>query len=147
MGLRLGRRGALALLAVLLAALSARAADPAGNPDAEKAAGGAAEAWLAIVDAGQYGESWDAGAALFKSALTREQWIQALDRVRKPLGKPLSRKLRGATYRTQVTGAPPGEYVVLQYDTQFENLKGATETITPMREKSGAWRVSGYYIR
>ena len=67
--------------------------------------------------------------------------------MRRPLGKALSRKLRGATYRTEVPGAPPGEYVVLQYDTQFEKLAGATETITPMREKSGVWRVSGYYIR
>jgi hypothetical protein len=43
--------------------------------------------------------------------------------------------------------APPGEYVILQFDTQFENRSGVVETVTPMREKDGSWRVSGYFIK
>jgi hypothetical protein len=44
-------------------------------------------------------------------------------------------------------GAPDGEYYVIQYDTSFEKKKSAVETITPMVDKEGKWRVSGYYIR
>ena len=40
-----------------------------------------------------------------------------------------------------------GDYVILRYDTSFENLKTATETVVPMKEKDGAWRVSGYLVR
>ncbi|MGH7422575.1 MAG: DUF4019 domain-containing protein [Candidatus Methylomirabilales bacterium] len=44
-------------------------------------------------------------------------------------------------------GAPDGHYVVIQYETSFEKKASAFETITPMREKDGKWRVAGYYIR
>ena len=32
-------------------------------------------------------------------------------------------------------------------DTSFQNKKSAVETITPMKENDGKWRVSGYYIK
>lgn len=46
-----------------------------------------------------------------------------------------------------LSGAPDGRYVVIQYETAFERKKSAVETITPMVDPDGAWRVSGYYIR
>lgn len=48
---------------------------------------------------------------------------------------------------TSLPGAPDGKYVVIQYDTSFENKKAAVETVTPMLDKDGKWRVSGYYIK
>ena len=113
----------------------------------EKAAEASATAWLAVVDAGKYGDSWDEAAALFKQALTRSQWEAALEKARRPLGKVISRKLRGAKLLTEIPNGPAGEYVVLQFDTSFEHMPSATETITPMKDKDGAWRVSGYYIK
>jgi hypothetical protein len=44
-------------------------------------------------------------------------------------------------------GAPDGKYVVVQFDTSFQRKKSALETVTPMMEKDGKWRVSGYYIK
>ena len=35
---------------------------------------------------------------------------------------------------------------MIQYDTRFENGL-FTETVTPMKEKDGSWKVSGYYIK
>jgi hypothetical protein len=63
------------------------------------------------------------------------------------LGKLLSRKLKSATYKTTMPGAPDGEYVVIQYDSSFEHKQAAVETVTPMLDKDGKWRVSGYYIK
>ncbi len=113
----------------------------------EKAAEASATTWLAVVDGGKYGESWDEAAALFKQAMTRSGWEAALEKVRRPLGRVVTRKLRGAKFMTEVPGAPAGEYVVLVFDTSFEHAAAATETVTPMKDKGGAWRVSGYYIR
>jgi hypothetical protein len=48
---------------------------------------------------------------------------------------------------TELPGAPDGEYVVFQFDTQFEHKRAAVETVTPMRDPDGSWRVSGYFIR
>jgi hypothetical protein len=66
---------------------------------------------------------------------------------RKPLGQLITRTLKSKTYATSLPGAPDGEYVVIQYATTFENKKSAIETITPMLDEDGKWRVSGYYIK
>ncbi len=50
-------------------------------------------------------------------------------------------------YQTSLPGAPDGKYVVIQFKTSFENKKSATETITPMMDNDGKWRVSGYFIK
>ena len=136
-----------AFAAVWFPAAALLAADPAKTGDAEKAAESSAQSWLALVDGGKYGESWDAAAALFKGATSRSQWEAALEKVRRPLGKVVSRKLLGAKFMNELPNAPKGEYVVIQYDTAFENKAGAVETITPMKDRDGSWRVSGYYIR
>jgi Protein of unknown function (DUF4019) len=133
---------------VTLLALAATALAAAGDEGAAKAkAQAAAEAWLAQVDAGSYAESWDEAAALFRKAITKDAWKQALEASRAPLGAVKSRRLRTAEYYTQLPGAPDGEYVVLQYDTVFEKKATAVETITPALDADGHWRVSGYYIR
>jgi len=115
--------------------------------DQETEAVTAAEGWLALVDAGKYGESWKAASGFFKIAVPQGQWEQSLKAVRSPLGKIVSRKLLSKTYMTSLPGAPDGEYLVIQFETSFQNKKSAIETITPMKEKDGKWRVSGYYIK
>lgn len=114
---------------------------------AERAAQQAAIQWLASVDEGQYGASWDEASSLFKNAISRSDWEKALQGVRAPLGSLKSRKLKSSTFTRTLPGAPDGEYVVLQYQTEFERKASAVETVTPERDKKGIWRVSGYYIK
>ena len=110
---------------------------------AQKASG----EWLALTDSGKYAESWDEASTVFKTAVTKDQWQGALHKVRDPLGKLISRKFKSATYTKSLPGAPDGEYVVIQYETNFENKQSAVETVTPALDKDGKWRVSGYFIR
>jgi hypothetical protein len=105
-----------------------------------------AEEWLALVDQGKYEESWQEAASLAKTVVTAEQWSQAIEGARKPLGDLNSRKLKSAKYTTTMPGAPDGEYVVIQFDTSFANKKKAIETLIPMKGEDGVWRVSGYFI-
>ena len=67
--------------------------------------------------------------------------------VRKPLGQNLSREVNFKKYTTSLPGAPDGEYVVIQFTTSFSHKKSAVETVTPMLDTDGKWRVSGYYIK
>jgi hypothetical protein len=106
-----------------------------------------AEQWLALVDAGNYAESWKTAAGYFQGAVSQEQWEHSLDAVRKPLGALISRKLKNAKYTKSVPGAPDAEYVILQFTTSFTNKKEAVETVTPMLDKCGTWKISGYYIK
>lgn len=133
----------IALFVVI--ALSAGRLSAADIP--EQAAQKAAEQWLVLIDAGKSVESWESAAAYFKKAVTKDRWQASLDAVRKPLGELISRKIKSAKYTKTLPGAPDGEYVVLQFDTSFVHKKTAIETVTPMLDKDGKWRVSGYFIR
>ncbi len=113
----------------------------------EKAAVAVAEKWLAVVDDGDYAESWKQAAAYFRKAVTREEWEKAAEAAREPFGRMVSRTLKSADFTTSAPGVPDGEYVIIRFETEFEHKKSAVETITPMRDEDGKWRVSGYYIR
>lgn len=120
---------------------------PSSNSEAENAALKSAKAWLALVDSEKYKESWDEAAEYFKGIVPKEQWRQSMQSVRKPIGKNISRKLQSKLYLTSLPGAPDGEYVVIKFDSSFENKKNALETVTPMLEKDGKWRISGYFMK
>ena len=107
----------------------------------------AAEEFLLLVDTSQYGQSWDAASSFFKSQVPKETWVKQISSVRTAFGKVTNRQILKAQYMTQLPGAPDGQYVILQYDTTFENKRKAVETITPMLDKDGKWLVSGYFIQ
>jgi hypothetical protein len=113
----------------------------------EQAAQDAAQAWLELVDKGEYGQSWENASSLFRKSVSKEQWIAAAKAAREPLGRLVSRSLRSSQFATELPGAPDGEFFVLQFQASFENKRSAVETITPMRDEDGTWRVSGYYIK
>ena len=113
----------------------------------EKVAIKAAETWLELVDNEEYEQSWEETAGYFKMAVSKGEWNKKVRAVRRPLGNTLYRELKSHKYFTSLPGAPDGEYVVIQYKTRFENKEFAIETITPMLDKDGSWRVSGYYIK
>ena len=149
------RRTGLGLVLVLLVGLSGapttdaqeKAMTDSAQAAAVDAAKLAAQAWLEVVDAVEYGKSWDAAASLFQAAVTKEQWEEAVLQARGPFEPIGGRKFLGAQYRTELPGAPTGEYVVIQYQVMASDNTKLIETITPMRDSDGEWRVSGYYVR
>jgi hypothetical protein len=140
-----GSKGLFSIACVILILLSWMPA-LASEAD-EKTAMEASDTWLKLIDNNQYVKSWETAAELFKNAVGKEQWNQSLNAVRKPLGKVIKRTVRSKQYAMSLPGAPDGEYVVIQYETSFENKKSSVETVTPMLDKDGKWRVSGYYIK
>ncbi len=137
------RLSSLFLFIALIAATPFLSRAEEDTADAVKAA----EAWLAIVDAGDYATSWAEAAPFFKEKVAEDQWVKMITPVREPLGKAESRKLLGAQFTTTLPGAPDGKYVVIQFKTDFANKPGSVETVTPMMDAEGTWRVSGYFIR
>jgi len=113
---------------------------------AEAAAAAAARDWLDLVDEGRYANGWDAAAPVFKRMMTRDEWDRAVRSVRAPLGRCLSRTLSSHKLVDSFPGGPSGPYVVLRFESHFENRAGAVETVTPAFDKDESWRVAGYYI-
>jgi hypothetical protein len=128
---------------LILAFLQPLWADSTKELNAQKAS----DAWLSMVDEGKYAESWQNTSSYFKNVINESQWAKTLKSVRRPLGKLLSRKAISKNYTKALPGAPDGEYVVIQFDTVFENKKEAIETVTPMLDPDGKWRVAGYFIK
>jgi hypothetical protein len=113
----------------------------------QEAAKQAAQSWLALVDRGDYGPSWQDAASFFQSKISKSDWEKALQQVRAPLGVAGSRTLLGSLYQTDLPNAPKGEYFIIQYKAEFATGGSFIETITPMLDKDGKWRVSGYFIK
>lgn len=107
------------------------------------AAIGVAQQWIAFIDQGQYAESWSATGQLFQANMQQQQWVQSLTGARTPLGTVVSREVAGSEIRTELPGAPPGQYALVSFATNFQNKPDIIETIT-MIDESGQWKVVGY---
>ena len=101
----------------------------------------AVERWLAIMDGGNYTQSWDIAAPYFQRAMAREEWVSRLEKTRHPLGKVLSRKLNS----TNLMAA--GMRFAVKFKTSFDGLLAAVETVTFALQSNGEWQAIGYLIR
>ena len=136
-----------ALCAFVLLFAGALHAQAPATPKPEDAAKTAATPWLALLDGAKYTESWNAAAPIIQKLVPLARWNNAMTAVRAPFGKVVSRTLKDAKFTVSMPGAPDGQYVILRYDTKFENKSSAVETVTPMLDADGSWKVSGYYIK
>ena len=145
--------GILLVLAGTTLTGSVRATDgrsPAGaaaSSQETESAQRALRTWLDLVDAKQYGPSWEQAAGDFRAAVKRADWEKAVVAARGPLGAVVSRTLRSAVYKTSLPGVPDGEYVVVQNETAFANATSVIETGTLKKETNGEWRTVGYFVR
>ncbi|MHB1349674.1 MAG: DUF4019 domain-containing protein [Desulfobulbus sp.] len=133
----------LSLTLIFLGSFPAAAEDKTRTTEAIRAA----ESFLLLLDTGQYGQSWDSAADLFKKQVPKETWIRQLSGLLPPVGVIKNRTITSAEYRTELAGAPDGQYVVIRYRSSFTNKESAVETVTPMLDADGHWRVSGYFLQ
>jgi hypothetical protein len=142
------------LLLSALALILAFAVRPAcaGEPGDPKTAAAVAamETWLREIDQHQYAQSWADASAFFQKSASSAKWVSMLDVARAPLGACTSRKLASAMRQTEVPGPAgmiKGDFVIAQFNTSFQNLAYAIETVTFEKGSDGAWKADGYYIR
>ena len=131
---------------VLIAMLLVSAAFGADTGQ-QKDALAAAENWLTVNDKGEYAKSWAEAAQYFKKVITEAEWVQKMQEVRNPLGKPVSRKVKSETPKTSLPNAPEGQYIVIEFETSFANGKIGLENVNTRLESNGKWRVAGYGIQ
>lgn len=128
---------------VLLTAIASLVTHAAASDEEESRKSG--EAWLSLVDAQKYEESWHEASVQFRSAVTQEQWASALKNARDPLGPMVSRTQARVNFSKTLRGAPDGDYVIFHFTTSFKNKEGVTERLTVVQEE-GKWRVVAYAI-
>ncbi|HEY1661767.1 MAG TPA: DUF4019 domain-containing protein [Verrucomicrobiae bacterium] len=103
--------------------------------------------WLALMDSGDYAQSWDTAGDSFHSTVTKDDWISLAGKVRQPLGSVVSREKISGQPSSTFPGMPDGSYFVEQFATSFTGLASAVETVTFSLEKDGQWKAVAYLIR
>jgi hypothetical protein len=114
---------------------------PVDETVAKRDATAAAKAWLALVDAGKYPESWEQGSSVFRGKITKDGWVSAISQ-RGSFGKLRERKFDSATYKI-VDGRPT---VVILWKGSYEAMPSLTEQVA-MTLDDGKWRSSGYFVK
>lgn len=107
----------------------------------------AADDWLRLLDQKEYRQCWKKSAAFLREQVSEEEWMKGMQSIDQMLGVAENRALRTSSYFRALPNAPIGEYVVIVYDVNLKNGQKAVETVTPMKDPDGQWRVSGYYIK
>lgn len=133
--------GALALALTLAGQASAQGRE-------EIAVTGARE-WVALVDAGQFPQSWEQAGEIIRNSVTSDRWAASLTALRQPLGNLTARNLKVVNVAENLPNAPQGKYVVSTFSTSFANESvPRVEIITSYLEPtSNQWKVVGYSLK
>lgn len=118
------------------------------KPDAQKTAEATAEAlaFLQLVDAGKYAESWQSAASLMRERVPQAEWIATLSKAQALSGPLVERVKKNASYSKTAQDSPEGEYILLTFEAKFQRAEEVAEYVTVMREGE-RWRVAGYFLK
>ncbi len=107
-----------------------------------------AQHWLNLTDQGQYGSAWLDSGTLLQDIVTESQWIGAMDEVRAPFGNGvLSRKKVSSQSITQLPHGTKGNFMLIDYRSQFSGNSSAKERVILMTDALGQWRVISYDLK
>jgi hypothetical protein len=143
----LSRIAFLASFPAVLVAASLAGQTPVDTAATLRTADTAAHTWLALVDRGEIARGWDEGALILQLGVTKTKWEQLVRSARAPFEPFGARHQILARYTTDPPNAPPGQYVLLQYETDVSGGRHVVETVVPTLDGKRGWRVSGYFIR
>ncbi len=161
------RTGVVVLFAIVAAGSAACGDDGGGGPVAPTtvapttaaqadaaAAQRSMDAWLVLVDAGDYAAAYAAAGSFLREQVTADEFRNALQEGRAQLGVVESRTLGSTRRATTVpytlpdgtsATAPPGDYFVFEFDTDYAMRPDTVERVTAVSE-AGGWSVVGYWI-
>ncbi len=122
--------------------LTGPAPEPATESD-RKVAVASAEKWLEYADSRSWERAWAASSDFYRKEMPASHMGNLMYQHRKPFGALKNRKVKNVTYKYLKEGTLPGEYLVVEFDSEFENQK-VVEAVITYKEKDNLWRASGY---
>ncbi len=115
----------------------------------EAAAESPALAWLRLLDAGSYTQSWSAASTLFRARTSQSLWRSKAATARGVMGPLVSRNLQSVVFARTVRGEPDGEYAIVRFSSRFawlNNEQTVYETVVMRKDADGIWRAADFYI-
>ncbi|PLX89174.1 MAG: hypothetical protein C0618_02135 [Desulfuromonas sp.] len=116
-------------------------------PEKAEVATRVANDFFALIDVDRFEASWDSGSSLLQQKTSRKDWVKNLTTIRKQFGPLIDRAQAKSRYTTSAKDSPDGEYIILDYASQFKNHPDAKESIIVTFEKDNVWRVAGYHLQ
>lgn len=120
------------------------------NADFESPAKSAADAWLVLVDRGDYSQSYAAASRIIRDNRTSSSWLQHMWDVRHCLGAVEGRDLISCQMCCNPSDMPSGQYYYFQYHTCFQCGDPVCETLILRSERDCAcgcrWKVAHYCV-
>jgi hypothetical protein len=118
---------------------------PTSKDDSIKSATATVDAWLKLLDQGQYDVCWDQTGAWFHQITKKDDWAKQIKVIRSTFDPLISRKINSAKYVVSPKSAPEGVYVEISYDSSFGQVKDAEEDVSATYE-NGKWWPLGYSV-
>ncbi len=104
----------------------------------------AVEAWLALLDRGDFAQGWESAAPYFQRTISKKEWVDDMEKLRRPLGRALSRKPGAREFAPGWTSFGS----MFAFATLFDGPVATIETATFARQPpNGEWKAIRYHIR
>ena len=126
------------LVLALIAACASNETDPVQSPQS------AAEAFLSLIDQGNYSESWNEASTWLQDNVDADQWAEHAGSYRRPLGIVDQRKFNSIEYQDSLEEMPAGQYAFVFFDSSLADDGSASEMVGLMLDDDSVWRVIGY---
>ncbi|OOG43237.1 hypothetical protein B0E52_09885 [Rhodanobacter sp. C06] len=105
----------------------------------------AAKSVAKMFNSGEYAESWKLLAPILKAKTTQQEWSKYVSTLRTPLGTPGASKVQGFGFTKTMADAPPGQYGIIELETDFANIKGVQEKFV-FQYVDKKWKLAGYWL-
>ena len=128
------------MVGLILAVVVACAGDNGAHDDPQVAA----EAFLLLIDLGNYQESWSEASEWLRDHVDADQWAEHAGSYRNPLGIVDSRKLDSIEFHDSLEDMPAGDYAFVIFDSVLADGGSASEMVGLILDDGATWRVIGY---
>lgn len=105
-----------------------------------------AEAFVAVIDKGDYLSAYASGLPFIRFQARQDEWIADQEMAVEFLGKVIDRQLMTVRSRDSYPGLPDGNYLVVSYESRTEHKVKAIEVLLLSQQNQG-WQVCRYSVR
>ncbi len=129
------------VLGLILASVSTYAGEESKTDESPRLA---AEAFLSLIDQGNYEDSWSEASTWLRDNVDAKQWAEHAGSYRKPLGNVDHREFSSIELEDSLEDMPPGKYAFVYFDTSLADNGSASEMVGLVLDSDSTWRVIGY---
>ena len=100
--------------------------------------------WLNDINHNQYENAYDLLTKEVKEKYPQEIWIGLINELMLEFGNLESRTVTQRYFQSQMEGMEDGFYVVIEYNSQYENTKAHTESLLLKQNDKAKWEIANY---